>query len=98
MAGTVHDNCYPHTSHTSALSIRRFYPPFTHCHIRRSTHSLITHGRKFTKAAENAATCQSPHSYAIVAKDLAAQTLTYLLKWLKMQLFQTQARLPLYVA
>jgi len=29
--------------YTSALNICRFYLPFTHCHIHRSAHPLITH-------------------------------------------------------
>jgi len=35
MTGNVRDNCYPHIrpTHTSALSIRRFSPPFTRCQI-----------------------------------------------------------------
>jgi len=33
-------------THTSALSICRFYPPFTRCHICRSAHLLITHSQR----------------------------------------------------
>jgi len=65
----------PLFTHASAFSIRRFYPPFTRCYIRRSAHPQIRFlpvplsDQRTTWKSEDDVTCSVSVSYMIQCLD-----------------------------